>query len=119
MASSSYSPSTYMDFFQSAAQASDTIDANLGSNFINTGTGSRTITINNLKDGMTVSIVCPGATGNVITIAAHADNGVTPLTVKYGAGQDGTMISAYSLFTVFRVGGSLNWAIVGPIHGIS
>jgi hypothetical protein len=104
---------------ESAAITGNTIDARLGNNFVNNLTGSRTIAVHNLGEGSTVSILCSGSANNVITIQAFSDAGITPVTVKYAAGQDGTMASAYSLFTIYRIGGSFNWAIVGPMHGIS
>jgi hypothetical protein len=119
MASSAFSPKTFQDFFQSTVTIGNSIDARTNSNFLNTGSGSRTITVTNIQDGKTIAILCPGQANDIISIVAYADDGLTPLTVKYGAGQNGTMASTYSLFTLLRVGGSLNWVIVGPIHGIS
>jgi len=100
--------------------SSTTIDCNLASNFRHLGqTGNRTYNIHNFPDGKSISVLLSGQANNVITFNAYSDAGTTPLTVKYGAGQNGTMASAYTLFTFFRAGGNLNWVIVGPIHGIS
>jgi hypothetical protein len=94
-------------------------NANFGNSFRDMRTGNRTINVHNLKDGQSLTILVQGALNNVITIAVFSDAGVTSVPVKYGAGQSGTMASAYSLFTVYRVGGDLNFAVIGPIHGIS
>jgi len=93
-------------------------DANLGNSFRDMRTGNRTIAVHNLKDGQSLTVLVQGALNNVITIAVFSDAGVTSVPVKYGAGQSGTMASTYSLFTVYRVGGDLNFAVIGPIHGI-
>lgn len=95
------------------------VDANFGNSFRDIRTGNRTIAVHNLKDGQSVTILVQGAATNVIAIATYSDNGITSIPTKYGAGQSGTMASAYSLFTVYRVGGSLNFAVIGPIHGIA
>jgi hypothetical protein len=97
---------------------SGVVNANLGNSFRDVRTGNRAIAIHNLKDGQSVTILVQGAATNVITITAYSDNGITTIPVKYGAGQSGVMASTYSLFTVYRVGGSLNFAVIGPIHGI-
>lgn len=102
-----------------ATNATNTIDARNGSTWINTPTGSRTVNIHHLADGQTVSILCAGAANVVITIAAYSDAGSTSVPVKFGAGQNGTMSSSYSLFTIYRIAGAVNWAVVGPIHGLA
>lgn len=95
------------------------INANLGNTFQEIGTGSRTISVHNLKDGQSVTIlVNNGAPNDELTINVYSDQGVTPVTTKYGAGQNGIMASAISLFTIYRIGGESGFAIIGPIHGI-
>ena len=94
------------------------VNANLGNSFRDVRTGNRAIAVHNLKDGQSLTVLVQGALSNVITIAVFSDAGVTSVPVKYGAGQSGTMASTYSLFTVYRVGGDLNFAVIGPIHGI-
>ena len=99
---------------------STTIDCDLGNNFRHLNqTGNRTYTLHNFKDNSSLSVLISGQANDEIVFNAYSDNGVTPLIVKYGAGQSGTMASAYTLFTFFRAGGNLNWVVVGPIHGIS
>jgi hypothetical protein len=93
------------------------VDANSGTSFSDTRTGNRTIAVHNLGDGQSVAILVSGAANNVITITAYSDAGVTSVPVKYGAGQSGTMASAYSLFTIYRIGSS--FCVVGPIHGVA
>lgn len=93
-------------------------NANLGNSFRDMRTGNRTIAVHNLKDGQSLTILVQGAANSVITITAFSDAGTTSVPVKYGAGQSGTMTSIYSLFTVYRIGGDLNFAVIGPIHGI-
>ena len=100
----------------------DTIKASLGANFKVLGSGNRTIFVHDLEDGQSVTVLVQGALNNVITINAYSDNGVTPLSVKFASGQDGTMASAWSIFTVIRIGGTsgagANFAVVGVMHGI-
>jgi hypothetical protein len=106
----------------STINSTGTIEAFQGNSFLDARTGSRTININNLRDGQSLSILVLGASTNVITINAYSDTGITSLPVKYGAGQNGQMASAYSIFTVFRIGQTLTdpgIVIIGPIHGIA
>jgi hypothetical protein len=98
---------------------SGVVNANLGNSFRDVRSGNRSIAVHNLKDGQSVTILVQGAATNVITITAFSDAGITSIPVKYGAGQGGIMASAYSLFTIYRIGGALNLAIIGPIHGIT
>jgi hypothetical protein len=102
--------------------SSNTVNAALGANFKALGSGNRTLSVHNMKDGQSVSILVQGAVNNTITIAAYSDAGSTALSVKFAAGQDGIMASAWSLFTVMRIGGTsgagANFAIVGVMHGI-
>jgi hypothetical protein len=117
-----YSKGSWNSFQNASCESTaitTTADALLASNFYADGTGSRTITINNLAIGQSATILVKGAANTVITIQAFSDVGITPLVVKYGAGQNGTMASAYTLFSLFRTGGSNDWVVVGPIHGIS
>lgn len=93
-------------------------NAALGSSFRDIRTGNRTIAIHNLKDGQSLSVLVQGAVNNDITITAFSDAGITSVPVKFGAGQNGIMASAYSLFTIYRIGGDINICVVGPIHGI-
>lgn len=93
-------------------------NAALGSSFRDIRSGNRTIAIHNLKDGQSLSVLVQGAANNVITITAFSDAGTTSVPVKYGAGQNGIMASAYSLFTIYRIGGDINICVIGPIHGI-
>lgn len=97
-----------------------TIDCDIGNNFRHLSqSGNRTYNIHNFKDNSSISVLVSGQANNVITFNAYSDAGVTPLVVKYGAGQNGTMASAYTLFSFFRSGGDLGYVVVGPIHGIS
>lgn len=91
-------------------------DCRLGNSFKDERTGSRTISIHNIKDGQSIGILVQGQTSDVITITAFSDSGVTQVPVKYGAGQNGQMVSTYSLFTIYRIGN--DFCVVGPIHGI-
>lgn len=103
--------------------SSNTVNASLGANFKALGSGNRTLSVHNMKDGQSVTILVQGAVNNTITIAAYSDAGSTALSVKFAAGQDGIMASAWSLFTVMRIGGTsgagANFAVVGVMHGIS
>lgn len=103
--------------------SANTVIASLGANFKALGSGNRTISIHDLKDGQSVTILIQGAVNNTITINAYSDGGITPLSVKFAAGQNGIMASAWSLFTVMRIGGTsgagANFAVVGVMHGIS
>ena len=98
---------------------SGVVNANLGNSFRDVRSGNRSIAVHNLKDGQSLTVLVSGAVNNTITILAYSDAGVTSIPVKFGAGQSGVMASAYSLFTVYRIGGGLNMCIVGPIHGIA
>ena len=101
----------------------DIVNASLGANFKALGSGNRTLSIHNMKDGQSVTVLVQGALNNVITLNAYSDAGSTALSVKFAAGQDGIMASAWSLFTVMRIGGTsgagANFAVVGVMHGIS
>lgn len=103
--------------------SSNIANASLGANFKALGSGSRTLSVHNMKDGQSITLLVQGAANDVITIAAYSDAGTTALSVKYGAGQNGTMASAWSLFTVMRIGGTsgsgANFAVVGVMHGIA
>lgn len=98
------------------------VNALLGANFKVLGSGNRTITVHNMKDGQSVTVLVQGATNDVITFDTYADAGVTGLTEKFAAGQTGTMASAWSLFTIMRIGGTsgagANFAVIGVMHGI-
>lgn len=104
-----------------------TIDASLGANFKildtspNPNASGRTISVQNLKDGQSVSILVEGVTNRQITINATGDENVT-LDTRFAAGQNGTMASAWSLFTIMRIGGTsgdgANFAVIGVMHGI-
>lgn len=102
--------------------SSNIVNGNLGANFKALGSGSRTLNVHNMKDGQSVTILVQGAANDVITIQAYSDAGSTALTVKFAAGQTNTMASAWSLFTVMRIGGTsgagANFAVVGVMHGI-
>jgi hypothetical protein len=97
-----------------------TIDCDIGSVFTHlNGTGTpRTYTINNFKGGRTLSVLISGAANDVINFTINSDSGTGSLTVKYGAGQNGTMASAFTLFTFLRPSDDTNWVLVSPIHGI-
>ena len=99
------------------------VKASLGANFKVLGSGNRTISVHDLEDGQSVTVLVQGNTNDEITISAYSDGGTSPLSVKFAAGQNGTMASAWSLFTVMRIGGlsgdGANFAIVGVMHGIS
>jgi len=101
----------------------DIANASLGANFKALGSGNRTLSVHNMKDGQSVTVLVQGALNNVITLNAYSDAGSTALSVKFAAGQDGIMASAWSLFTVMRIGGTsgagANFAVVGVMHGIS
>lgn len=109
----------YGVYSPTVTSSNGTINANLGNSFRDNREGSRNISVHNLKDGQSVTILVDGAVNNVITVDVYSDNGITSVPTKYGAGQSGTMASTYSLFTVYRIGGEVNFAIIGPIHGIS
>jgi hypothetical protein len=98
------------------------VNAALGANFKVLGSGSRTIAVHNMKDGQSVTILVQGAVNDVIAFDTYADAGLTGLTEKFAAGQNGIMASAWSLFTIMRIGGTSgagsNFAIVGVMHGI-
>lgn len=81
------------------------INAALGANFKVLGSGSRTIAVHNMKDGQSVTVLVQGAANNVITLQAYTDAGITPLIVKFAAGQNNIMASTWSMFTVMAIGG--------------
>lgn len=95
---------------------SGVVNSNLGNSFRDVRTGSRAIAIHNLKDGQSLTVLVSGASGNVITFSAYSDNGVTSLPIQYGSGYTNTMVSPYSLFTVYRIGGSLNLVTLFSCH---
>jgi len=102
--------------------SSNLVNASLGANFKVLGSGNRTIAIHNMKDGQSVTVLVQGAANDVITFDTYADAGVTGLTEKFAAGQNGIMASAWSLFTIMRIGGTsgagANFAVIGVMHGI-
>lgn len=102
--------------------SSNLVNASLGANFKVLGSGNRTIAVHNMKDGQSVTVLVQGAANDVITFDVYADAGVTGLTEKFAAGQNGIMASAWSLFTIMRIGGTsgagANFAVIGVMHGI-
>ena len=99
----------------------DKVNAKTGATFKLFGSGSRTVNINNIKDGQSVTLLVQGSANTVITLRAYTDEGTTLLTSVFAAGQNGTMASNWSLFTVMRIGGTVaegSIAIIGVMHGI-
>jgi len=112
----------YGVFIPTVDVSSNLVNASLGANFKVLGSGNRTIAIHNMKDGQSVTVLVQGAANDVITFDTYADAGVTGLTEKFAAGQNGIMASAWSLFTIMRIGGTsgagANFAVIGVMHGI-
>lgn len=96
----------YGVFSPTVLVSSNIANAALGANFKVLGSGNRTINVHNMKDGQSVTMLVQGAVNNVITLQAYTDAGVSPLTVKFAAGQSGTMASTWSMFTVMAIGGT-------------
>ena len=113
----------YGVFSPTVDASSNLVNAALGANFKVLGSGNRTINIHNIKDGQSVTLLVQGAANNIITLQAYSDAGITALSVKFAAGQTGTMSSAWSMFTVMAIGGTsgagANFAIIGVMHGIA
>jgi len=113
----------YGVFSPTVTAGGNAVDSSLGANFKVLGSGNRTLSVYNIKDGQSVTILVQGAINDVITLNAYSDGGSTALSVKFAAGQNGIMASAWSLFTVMRIGGTTgagaNFAVVGVMHGIS
>lgn len=92
------------------------VNASLGANFSVLGSGNRTVNIHNIKDGQSLTILVSGAAGNVISFQAYEGSGATPLTIQFGSAAGTTMVSTYSLFTIYRIGGSLNLVVLFACH---
>jgi hypothetical protein len=112
----------YGAYSPTVTMSSNVADASVAANFKLLGSGNRSIAVHNLRDGQTISILVQGAVNNVISFTAYSNAGVTTLSSFFAAGQNGTMSSSFSLFTLMRIGGSSgagsNFVVIGVMHGM-
>lgn len=80
---------------------------------------TRTIPIHNLASGQTVTVLVSGNAGDAVTFNCFSDAGVTTITSKVSAYNGMSLTTAKSVFNITRVTGSVNWAIIAPLHGLS
>jgi hypothetical protein len=80
---------------------------------------TRTIPIHNLASGQTITVLVTGVANDIITFNCFSDSGLTAVTVKVPAYNSLTMTTTQSVYNITRVTGSVNWAIVCPLHGLS
>lgn len=80
---------------------------------------TRTIPIHNLASGQTVTVLVTGLAGDAITFSCFSDSGTTSVTSKIPSYNSLVMTTTQSVYNITRVTGSLNWAIICPLHGLS
>lgn len=88
-------------------------------NYTYRASSTRTIPVHNLSSGQTITILVTGVANDIIIFNCYSDSGLTPVTVKVPAYNSLNMTTTQSVYNITRVTGSVNWAIICPLHGLS